>query len=109
MPSPLPSRIDSDAPLLRALAGYGLSGTVPHTTQDLGECVRPFLPLLFTLADRAGVADREAVVAAMLKDVQQWCHCWESSGLPARVWVIGVAQRHLQQRQLKRPAEMQQH
>lgn len=90
---------DSDAALLRALAGSRSSGAGFQTADELGHCVRPFLPLLFTLAERAGVADHEAAVLVMLDEVQQWCHCWESTGLPARAWVLGVAQKRLRQHQ----------
>ncbi|THF71771.1 hypothetical protein E7T06_02105 [Deinococcus sp. Arct2-2] len=91
---------DSDAALLRTLAGSRMGGASLPTADELGQCVRPFLPVLFALADRAGVADREAAVFAMLDEVQHWCHCWESTGLPARAWVVGMAQKRLRQYQL---------
>jgi hypothetical protein len=91
---------DPDAVLLRALAKSGQSGAEAQTRNEMSQCVRPFLPLLFALADRADVADREAAVFAMLDEVQQWCHRWESTGLPARAWVVGMAQKRLRQDQL---------
>ncbi|UQN09905.1 hypothetical protein [Deinococcus sp. QL22] len=97
-PHPLVSA-DSDAALLRTLADSRMGGAASQTADELGRCVRPFLPILFALADRAGIADREAAVFAMLDEVQHWCHCWESTGLPARAWVIGMAQKRLRQYQ----------
>lgn len=91
---------DSDAVFLRALAKSGQSGAEGQTPNEMSRCVRPFLPLLFTLAEQAGVPDREAAVLAMLNEIQQWCHRWESTGLPARAWVIGMAQKRLRQDQI---------
>ncbi len=96
-----PNSADPDAALLRMLADSRSAGVVLQTAAELGHCVRPFLPLLFALADRADVPDREAAVLDMLGEVQQWCHRWESTGLPARAWVIGVAQKRLQQHRLR--------
>ncbi|MFB9994602.1 hypothetical protein ACFFLM_21825 [Deinococcus oregonensis] len=87
----------TDAALLRALAKSSQNGAGTQTPEELGQCVRPFLPLLFTLAEQAGVTDRETAVLAMLDEIQHWCHRWEATGLPARAWVIGMAQKRLRE------------
>ena len=81
-PVPIPDR--SDAVLRAFLVGGG---------QDLSLCVKVFTPLLFALAAHHRLARPEEAVYLAFTEVRRCAHCWEPSGLPARLWVAGVARR----------------
>ncbi|WP_139806374.1 hypothetical protein [Deinococcus hopiensis] len=55
--------------------------------------LRLFLPLLFALAQRHQLPDPEEAVHLALQDICTFCACWEKSGLPAHVWVAGIARQ----------------
>lgn len=80
--APTPDRSDE---VLRAfLVGGG---------QDLYLCVKVFSPLLFALAAHYRLARPEDAVYLAFAEVRRRAPCWEASGLPARLWVAGVARR----------------
>jgi hypothetical protein len=64
--------------------------------EALQSCFQVFSPLLFALAERAQVVDSEGAVEAILRDLETHHQAWPRSGLRARVWVTGMAQRRLQ-------------
>ncbi|UQN08052.1 hypothetical protein [Deinococcus sp. QL22] len=80
------------APAVEA-ALQGLGRAEPHA---LHTCLQAFAPLLFALAERAQVADQEEAVEAVVRDLATHALSWPRSGLPARVWVTGMAQRRFQ-------------
>lgn len=64
---------------------------------DLRGCVGVLLPTLYALAQRHALPNVEEAVGCALQDIRDHCHCWPRSGLPARTWVLGLAQRRFQQ------------
>ncbi|UQN09336.1 hypothetical protein [Deinococcus sp. QL22] len=77
-------------------AEEALAGVGREESEALQVCFQAFAPLLFTLAERAQVADPERAVEAVLRDLVTHHFGWPRSGLSARVWVIGMAQRRFQ-------------
>lgn len=77
-------------------AEHALSGCGRGEPHALQTCVHVFAPLLFALAEHAQVADQEGAVEAVLRDLNTHALGWPRSGLPARVWVTGMAQRRFQ-------------
>lgn len=73
-----------------ALQGFGRG-----EPQALQTCCQVFAPLLFALAQHARVVHQEAAVEAILRDLETHHLGWLRSGLSARVWVTGMAQRRL--------------
>ncbi|MGM9322574.1 hypothetical protein [Deinococcus aquaticus] len=67
---------------------------------DLRDCVGVLLPTLYALAQRHALPHAEEAVVSALQDIREHCHCWPRSGLPARTWVLGLAQRRFQQARL---------
>lgn len=61
--------------------------------RDLRPCVGAFSPLLFALAAHCQVAQPEDAVYRALAELRRRAPYWEASGLPARLWVAGVARR----------------
>ena len=58
---------------------------------DWGRLVQATAGTLFTLAQRQGVPDPEGFVFEVLRRAVTDRACWLRSGLPARVWLCGVA------------------
>ncbi|MFC5847580.1 hypothetical protein [Deinococcus petrolearius] len=84
-PAPTPDRSDE---VLRAfLLGGG---------QDLYLCVKVFTPLLFALAAHYRLAQPEDAVYLALSEIRRCAPCWEASGLPAHLWVAGIARRRFE-------------
>lgn len=81
-------------PLANTAHEAALSGLAQANRQAMQTCIQVFAPLLFTLAERAQVMDQEAAVAAVFRELQLHHPGWRRSGLPAQVWVTGMAQRH---------------
>ena len=61
--------------------------------QDLYLCVKVFSPLLFALATHCRLAQPEDAVYLAFAEVRRRAPCWEASGLPARLWIVGVVRR----------------
>ncbi|UQN09303.1 hypothetical protein M1R55_22285 (plasmid) [Deinococcus sp. QL22] len=74
-----------------ALQGFGRG-----ESDALQICVQLFAPLLFALAQQAQGVGREEAVEAVLRNLETHHQGWHRSGLPARVWVTGMAQRRFQ-------------
>lgn len=72
------------------MAGFEQGGP-----EALQACFQVFAPVLFALAEQAQVVDQEGAVEAVLRDLETHHRAWSRSGLSARVWVIGIAQRRL--------------
>ncbi|MVN88600.1 hypothetical protein GO986_17835 [Deinococcus sp. HMF7620] len=70
-----------------------LERLVASNGQELAECVRTFGPVLYRLAQHEGLPDPEEATYLALSRVQVHCESWTRSGLPARVWVLGVARQ----------------
>lgn len=65
---------------------------------DLTPCVHAFTGLLLALALRSGMSDPEEAAYHALVAVQTHAGAWRSTGLPARVWVLGLALQCYRQR-----------
>lgn len=63
-------------------------------------CVQAFLPLLFAVANHYQVplAEREDLMVLIFKDLRAYAPKWKNTGLPARVWVTGMAKHRCQTR-----------
>ncbi|GGR69229.1 hypothetical protein GCM10008959_34070 [Deinococcus seoulensis] len=67
---------------------------------DLRACLSALLPTLYALAQRHALPNVEDAVGYAMQDIRDHCHCWPRTGLPARTWVLGLAQRRFQQARL---------
>lgn len=61
--------------------------------RNVQPCLRQFLPLLFSLAEHHQVSETEEAVYVVLEDLRTHCEGWARSGLPAHLWVTGMAVR----------------
>lgn len=64
--------------------------------QDLYLCVKVFSPLLFALAAHYRLAQPEEAIYLVFEEVRRQAACWEPSGLPAQLWIAGLARRRFE-------------
>lgn len=71
--------------MLRAFVDGGCAEAAP--------CLAAFGGLLFALAARSALPDPEEAVFQALLEIRAHGQRWPATGLPARFWVMGTAQR----------------